>query len=342
MLNPETTNNLPSVADDVTIKEAVRETYAKVAVDNSAGQSSGNPFSCCGATPETDIPYSEQLGYSKDEATSVPEGANMGLGCGNPTAIASLKPGEVVLDLGSGGGFDCFLAARQVGETGHVIGVDMTPEMISKARKNAAKSQYTNVEFRLGEIEALPVADASIDVIISNCVINLSTNKAQVFKEAARALKPGGRLAVSDIVATAVLPEHIKNDLALYSGCMAGASSIDELKQAMQAAGFEHINVNVREASRTFIKGWAAVDSGVENYVASASIEGVKPTLELKETVKQTLSTEPVNTPRVVSTLGRGMFERPSSTPSAVSTAVSADSAQTSTPAATCCKPGCC
>lgn len=256
-------------------KEAVRSTYGKLAHHNTLGKDWGNVKSCCGSTAEADISYSEKLGYSKEETSAVPEGANMGLGCGNPTAIASLKEGDTVLDLGSGGGFDCFLAVRKVGSTGKVIGVDMTPDMLSKARNNAFKKNYTNVEFRLGEIEHLPVADKTIDVIISNCVINLCTNKGQVFKEAARVLKEGGRLAISDIVSTAKLPDAIKEDLELYSGCMAGATPIDELNDLLQQAGFENINITIKEGSREFIKDWSS--SGVENYVASATIEATKP-----------------------------------------------------------------
>lgn len=260
---------------DLALKKAVLQRYATVAEKNTAKEEVGNSKSCCGAAVETDLAYSEQLGYSKEEVMSVPDGANMGLGCGNPTAIASLKPGETVLDLGSGGGFDCFLAVRQMGDTGHVIGVDMTPAMIEKARMNLQKSGYKNIEFRLGEIEALPVADNSVDVIISNCVINLCTNKAQVFKEAARVLKIGGRLAISDVVATAEMPEAIKNDFELHSGCMAGATPIPLLKEVLHAAGFENIHINIKEESRHFIKEWA-VGSSAENYVASATIEAYK------------------------------------------------------------------
>jgi len=206
----------------------------------------------------------------------VPEGANMGLGCGNPHAIASLKEGETVLDLGSGGGFDCFLAARAVGEAGRVIGVDMTPEMVSKARRNAASAGVTNIEFRLGEIENLPVADASVDVIISNCVINLSPEKPKVFKEALRVLKPGGRLAVSDVVATAQLPDEMKSDLALYAGCVAGAAPIDELTDMLKEAGFTDIRIQPKDESREFIRDWSP-GMGVEDFVVAATIEAVKP-----------------------------------------------------------------
>ncbi|SPQ01983.1 Arsenite S-adenosylmethyltransferase (fragment) [Candidatus Sulfobium mesophilum] len=200
----------------------------------------------------------------------------MGLGCGNPQAIASLKPGEIVLDLGSGGGFDCFLAARAVGETGKVIGVDMTPEMVSKARENAARAGFMNVEFRLGEIEHLPVADKSVDVIISNCVINLSPEKQKVFDDAFRVLKSGGRLAVSDIVATAELPEEVKNDLALHAGCMAGASLISDVEAMLRESGFRDIRIQPKDESREFIRTWAP-GRNVEDYIVSATIVAMKP-----------------------------------------------------------------
>lgn len=200
----------------------------------------------------------------------------MGLGCGNPQAIASIKTSETVVDLGSGGGFDCFLASKAAGDTGKVIGIDMTPDMLSKARKNAETGGYSNTEFRLGEIEHLPVADNSVDVIISNCVINLSPNKSQVFKDAFRILKPGGRLAISDIVASTELPEHIKKDLQLYSGCMAGASLVSELEAMMQQAGFESVKIAPKDESRKFIKAWAP-GINIEDLVVSATIEAVKP-----------------------------------------------------------------
>jgi ubiquinone/menaquinone biosynthesis C-methylase UbiE len=200
----------------------------------------------------------------------------MGLGCGNPQAIAALKPGETVLDLGSGGGFDCFLAARQVGEAGWVIGVDMTPEMVRKARVNAKKGGFSNVEFRLGEIEHLPVADRSVDAIISNCVINLSPDKSAVFQEAFRVLKPGGRLAIADIVATASLPDDIRNDLALRAGCVGGAVAMDEIETFLREAGFREIHIQPKDQSRDLIREWAPGRS-VEDYVISATIEAVKP-----------------------------------------------------------------
>ncbi|CAL8071039.1 unnamed protein product [Orchesella dallaii] len=261
--------------EEVQVKEAVRKAYAEVAEQNSKGQDCGNVKSCCGAPKQTDIEYNKELGYSEEEVKEVIDGANMGLGCGNPTALAALKPGEIVVDLGSGGGFDCFLAAKRVGPTGHVIGIDMTPEMISKARINAKKGKYDNTEFRLGEIEHLPVADNSVDVIISNCVVNLSTDKPQVLRECGRILKKGGRVAISDIVATSELPESIKKDLELYSGCMAGATPIDQFREGLQAAGFVDIKIDVKEATRNFIKKWS-YDSGAEQYVASANIEAIK------------------------------------------------------------------
>lgn len=255
-----------------TIRQAVLENYTKVAQRGGGGCGPEAPGCCGGGT----VSISNQIGYSEAELASVPEGADMGLGCGNPQAIASLKPGETVLDLGSGGGFDCFLAARQVGETGRVIGVDMTPEMIRKARANALKGGYSNVEFRLGEIEHLPVADRSVDAIISNCVINLSPDKASVFREAFRVLKPGGRLAIADIVATAALPEDARQDLALISGCVGGAALIDEIERLLREAGFRDVRIQPKDSSSKFIREWAP-GRRVEDYVVSATIEAVKP-----------------------------------------------------------------
>ena len=258
------------------IRSAVRQNYKIIATLNSASCGSSTS-SCCGASSDlTPADISRDLGYSDKDINAVPEGANLGLGCGNPQAIASLKVGEVVLDLGSGGGFDCFLAAKQVGDLGHVIGIDMTPEMISKARINAEKGGYKNVEFRLGEIENLPVADRSIDVIISNCVINLSPDKPRVFDEAFRVLKTGGRLAISDVVAFAELPDHVRQDMALYSGCVAGASLISEVEKMLNGAGFEKIHVAPKDESKTFIRDWAP-GLPITDYVVSASIEAIKP-----------------------------------------------------------------
>lgn len=260
------------------IRQSVRDSYSKVAEASNAGNDCGVGSSCCGVSSDGQINtlISTRLGYSEDDLQSVPDGADMGLGCGNPRAIASIQPDETVLDLGSGGGFDCFLAAQELKGTGQVIGVDMTPAMISKARDNANKGNYKNVEFRLGEIEFLPVADNTVDVIISNCVINLSPNKPQVFGDAFRALKPGGRLAISDVVASCELPKHIRNDLALYSGCMAGASQIKELEIIMKESGFTNIQITPKDDSKNFIKDWAP-DRGVEEYVISAHIEARKP-----------------------------------------------------------------
>jgi len=258
------------------IRSAVRENYGKIAVSKSAGCGC-SPSSCCGTPNEvTSADISRGLGYSGEDVAGVPEGANMGLGCGNPQAIASLKPREIVLDLGSGGGFDCFLAARAVGETGQVIGVDMTSEMVSKARANVAKTEFRNVEFRLGEIEHLPVADNSIDVILSNCVINLSPEKERVFKESFRVLRTGGRLAISDVVATAEMPDAIKNDMAMHTGCISGASYIPELEAMLKRVGFANIRIRPKDESKTFIRDWAP-GSKIEDYVVSATIEAIKP-----------------------------------------------------------------
>ncbi len=260
------------------VRQHVRKSYAEVAQASDSGACCGVESSCCGVSDDTAINtlISTRLGYSEDDLCNVPEGADMGLGCGNPRAIASLKAGEVVVDLGSGGGFDAFLAAREVGESGQVIGIDMTPAMLSKARGNAEKGNFNNVEFRLGEIEHLPVADNTADIIISNCVINLSPHKELVFSDAFRVLKAGGRLAISDVVATAEMPEEMKNDPMLHAGCMAGASLINELETMMAEAGFESIRIVPKDASREFIRDWAP-GRGVEDYVVSAYIEAVKP-----------------------------------------------------------------
>ena len=221
------------------IKKVVREGYSRIAKQEN---SCCGPVSSCGGTslPET---ISKSIGYTDEELKTVPEEANLGLGCGNPVAIASLREGETVLDLGSGAGFDCFLAANRVGEKGRVIGVDMTPEMIEKARENARKGNYGNVEFRLGEIENLPVADNSADIVISNCVINLAPDKGKVFKEAYRALKPGGRLMVSDIVLLKELPDFIRNSIEAYVGCISGATLKDEYIGAIKKAGFQEVRI---------------------------------------------------------------------------------------------------
>lgn len=267
-----------TLLNDDAIRQKVRASYAEVAEASNGNTTCGEAASCCGVSSDSAINtlVSTRLGYSQDDLDKAPGGADMGLGCGNPRAIASIQPGETVLDLGSGGGFDCFLAATETGEHGRVIGVDMTPAMVSKSRANAAKGNYTHVEFRLGEIENLPVANETVDVIISNCVINLSPDKPRVFAEAFRALKPGGRLAISDVVASTELPDQIRNDLQLYSGCMAGASQVTELESILHACGFEKIRIAPKDESREFIKDWAP-GRGVEDYVLSATIEAVKP-----------------------------------------------------------------
>ena len=260
---------------DQEIRQFTLERYRDVALAEP-GTGCCGPQGCCGPAPVAAGDFSARVGYSEEELAAAPEGADLGLGCGNPQAIAALSPGEDVLDLGSGGGFDCFLAARQVGPGGRVIGVDMTPEMVARARDNAARTDLDNVEFRLGEIEHLPVADGSVDVIMSNCVINLSPDKPAVYREAFRALRPGGRLAVSDIVATAEMPDEIKADLALWAGCAAGASLVGEVEAMLDEAGFTNVRVVLNKASREVVREWAP-GRGIEDYVVSASIEAVKP-----------------------------------------------------------------
>jgi SAM-dependent methyltransferase len=279
--------------DKEEIKEAVRESYGKIAKSTSVVTEISSAPSCCGQTDTSTekIPavsccgpgitpeqISAIMGYSKEDILSVPDGANMGLGCGNPVALASLKPGETVVDLGAGGGFDSFLAAKQVGETGQIIGVDMTPEMVSKARMNAEKIGTKNIEFRLGEIEHLPVADNRADIIMSNCVINLSPDKPSVYREAFRVLKPGGRLAISDVLATATLPIEIQKDLALLAACIGGAATIDDTVKMLEEAGFENIKITPKDESRKLISQWAPGESkNAGDYVVSAYIEAVKP-----------------------------------------------------------------
>ena len=277
-----------------TIRQVVQKRYGSIAkaaaavggkslISSCCGQSetavSANPASsCCGEPQITPQQISTLMGYSKEDFSGVVEGANMGLGCGNPVALASLNPGEIVVDLGSGGGFDCFLAAKQVGQTGRVIGVDMTPDMLSRARMNAEKMATTNVEFRLGEIENLPVADNTADIIMSNCVINLSPDKLKVYCEAFRILKPGGRLAIADVVATAPLPPDIQKNLALVSACVGGAATIDDTKDMLQKAGFKDIRIKPKDESRKLISQWVPGESkNAGDYVVSAYIEAIKP-----------------------------------------------------------------
>jgi SAM-dependent methyltransferase len=239
------------------IRKHVRERYAGIA---KKGGACCGPSACCGgADPAEEA--SGRIGYSEEEMKSVPEGANLGLGCGNPIALASLEEGETVMDLGSGAGFDCFLAARAVGPSGGVIGVDMTPEMVEKARGNAKQGGYGNVEFRLGEIEHLPAADNSVDAIISNCVINLSTAKEKVFAEAYRVLKPGGRAMISDIVLSGDLPESVADSLAAHAGCIAGAIRKDDYLRLLKNAGFRDIEV-VQEKRFEFPIGEGDISTG--------------------------------------------------------------------------------
>jgi SAM-dependent methyltransferase len=252
--------------DGEQIKDMVRSRYAAVAIGNAG---------CCGSAASP-AHASCEMGYSEAELTSAPEGANLGLGCGNPQAIAALQPGEVVVDLGSGAGFDCFLAAHRVGPDGRVIGVDMTHEMLKKARDNAARVGIRNVEFRLGEIEHLPIADSTADVVVSNCVINLVPDKAQVYREAFRVLKPGGRIAISDVVNIAPLPTELAADKALLCGCVTGAAAVGQIEDWLASAGFSDIRVAAKPESRELVKTWAP-GRGVENYVASATIEARKP-----------------------------------------------------------------
>src|SRR5215468_7160487 len=261
--------------DNAQIKEMVRGRYGSIASASEASCCAPSPSSCCG--PEaTSQDKARQMGYSDAELAAVPEGANLGLGCGNPQAIAAMQPGEVIIDLGSGAGFDCFLAARRVGDTGQVIGVDMTHEMLKKARDNAASIGARNVEFRLGELEHLPIADDTADVVISNCVINLVPDKRQVFREAFRVLKSGGRLAVSDVINIAQLPAELRADPALLCGCVAGAALAERIETWLSKVGFVDVRVTPNFEGREMVESWAA-GRGVENYIASAMVEARKP-----------------------------------------------------------------
>ncbi|MCO4771279.1 MAG: arsenite methyltransferase [Deltaproteobacteria bacterium] len=264
-----------------TVRSTVRDTYAAVAKTSTSCCAPA----CCTPAAETnslmDAPANAEalslgLGYSATELAMVPDDANLGLGCGNPHAFASLSPGETVLDLGSGPGLDCLIAAKAVGPEGSVIGVDMTPAMLDRARATAADSGASNVDFRLGTIEHLPVADSTVDVILSNCVINLSPEKEAVFSEALRVLKPGGRLAIKDIVATAPIPEELKSDFEALTGCVAGAAPVDEITQILRNLGFAEIEVDVDPSSRDMIDSWMP-GRGAGDVVASASIRAVRP-----------------------------------------------------------------
>ncbi|MCU0782794.1 MAG: arsenite methyltransferase [Verrucomicrobia bacterium] len=283
--------NTTSLEKHQAVRETVRGGYAKIAAETSAGGCSPG-VSCCGSAPQDADKLARELGYPVDELQSLPDGANMGLSCGNPAALAGLKPGEIVLDLGSGGGFDIFIAGRKVGPTGRAMGVDMTPEMLAKARRNSAsyrqQTGLENVEFRLGEIEHLPVADNSVDVIISNCVINLSPDKAQVWREIARVLKPGGRVAVSDIALLKPLPPQVVKSVEALVGCLAGAVRVDETERMARAAGLTDIVLNSKPGYVEAMTGWndplykavvANLPSGTKpsDYVTSLEVGARKP-----------------------------------------------------------------
>jgi SAM-dependent methyltransferase len=259
------------------IHQLVREGYAKIAQDTSTG-CCGPGVSCCGSAPQDANKLARELGYSVEELKSLPDGANMGLSCGNPAALAALKPGEVVLDLGSGGGFDVFIAGRKVGASGRAIGVDMTPEMLAKARRNAAgyreQTGLDNVEFRLGEIEHLPVADNSVDAIISNCVINLSPDKPQVWREIARVLKPGGRVAVSDMALLKPLPPEVLKMVEALVGCVAGTVLVSETERMAKEAGL--VNILLR-AKSDYIDGMVVWQDPLHQKIIANLPTGAKP-----------------------------------------------------------------
>jgi SAM-dependent methyltransferase len=263
--------------DDAQIKEMMRARYGGIAAASETSCCAPAASSCCGLEEaESSHDKARRMGYSEAELAAVPDGANLGLGCGNPQAIAAMQPGETVVDLGSGAGFDCFLAAQQVGTTGHVIGVDMTHEMLKKARDNAARIGAGNVEFRLGELEHLPIADNTADVLISNCVINLVPDKEQVFREAFRVLRPGGRLAVSDIINIAPLSAELQSDPALLCGCVAGAAPAERVEDWLASAGFVDVRVTPKPESRKLVKTWAP-GRNLENHIVSAVVEARKP-----------------------------------------------------------------
>ncbi len=256
------------------VRELVRNRYGAIAA-GEASSCCAPASSCCGPAPDA-ATQAKRMGYGDSDISAIGDGANLGLGCGNPQAIAAMRPGEVVVDLGSGAGFDAFLAAAQVGESGRVIGVDMTHEMLAKARANVAKLGLANVEFRLGEIEHLPIADNTADVVISNCVINLSPDKPRVLREAFRVLKPGGRAAISDVVMLAPLPAELAGLRELLTGCAAGAATVAQLTDWLEQAGFTHVRIEPKPESRELIASWAP-GLGIEDYVSSAIIEARKP-----------------------------------------------------------------
>jgi SAM-dependent methyltransferase len=257
------------------IRELVRIRYGAIAAAEPSSCCSPAASSCCGPAPDADV-QARRMGYDETDLAAAGNEANLGLGCGNPQAIAAMRPGEVVVDLGSGAGFDAFLAVRQVGPDGRVIGVDMTHEMLARARANAAKLGLANVEFRLGEIEHLPIADNVADVVISNCVINLSPDKPAVLTEVFRVLKSGGRVAISDVVMLHPLPAQLASMKELLTGCAAGAATVAELSTWLQQAGFIDIRIQPKPESRELIASWAP-GLGIEDHVASATVEARKP-----------------------------------------------------------------
>ena len=286
--------NTPNEAEQ--IRQTVRDGYAQVALATGGESSSAggccSPTSGCGTPASSPEAFAAQLGYSPAELAALPEGANMGLSCGNPTAIAALRPGQVVLDLGSGGGFDCFLAGPKVGAEGRVIGVDMTPEMLSKARQNVAsyreRTGLDNVEFRLGEIEHLPVADASVDVVLSNCVINLSPDKARVWEDVARVLKPGGRVVVSDVALLRPLPDELRGMVQALIGCVAGAVQLDAYRAMVEAAGLQGVELEQQAAFTQAVSSgddplYAPIlaklppGASVGDYVTSVVVTAIRP-----------------------------------------------------------------
>ncbi len=258
------------------IKKIVQDSYGKIAETNGSC-CCGSSSSCCGGTRSA-AEASQKLGYNAEDLANIPKDANLGLGCGNPTAFASLREGETVLDLGSGAGIDCFMSARKVGEKGQVIGVDMTPEMIKKARQNAEKGNYRNVEFKLGEIENLPVADNSVDVVISNCVINLSPDKKKVFQEVFRVLKPGGRIMVSDMVLLKELSAELKRSFEAYVACIAGAILKEEYLNLIKAVGFREVKTAAEPALA--VENVVGAASDLTKIVTSIRVSGIKPALK--------------------------------------------------------------
>ena len=273
MQNTPMQNTEPTPVTPTATHEAVRARYGEIA----RGASSCCAPSCC--SPSADgRPDAAMIGYSAEQQAAAPTGADLGLGCGNPQAIADLKPGEVVIDLGSGAGFDCFLASAAVGPTGRVIGVDMTPEMLALAWKNAATGGFGNVEFRQGHIEAMPVADQTADVVISNCVVNLSPDKPAVYREAFRVLKPGGRVAIADVLASETLTDEERRDVGLLTGCIAGAAPVEDVRAALVAAGFEDVVIREKPGSAELIQSWAP-GHPLALKVLSATVEARRPAL---------------------------------------------------------------